>query len=82
MRSSCRWPRTWRSTSATTASASAADGVIRTEAAIGSCSACEIRSAATNDGVAVSSATIAISVGPASASMPTRPLTRRFAATT
>jgi hypothetical protein len=50
------------------------DGVVTsTLAASGSCSAWLIRSAATCTGSAVSSARIAISVGPASASMPIRP---------
>ena len=55
--------------------------VTRTLAAIGSCSAWLIRSAATYAGSAVSSARIAISVGPASESMPTTPRSSRLAAT-
>ena len=47
-----------------------------------SCSAWLIRSAATCAGSAVSSARIAISVGPASESMPMRPLSSRLAAVT
>ena len=47
-----------------------------TAAASGSCSAWLIRSAATQAGSAVSSATIMISVGPASESMPTLPITK------
>ena len=53
-----------------------------TDAATTSCSACEMRSAATNAGSALSSATIAISVGPASLSMPTLPRNNRLASVT
>ena len=53
-----------------------------TLAASGSCSAWLIRSAATCAGSAVSSASTAISVGPASASMPTTPRSSRLAAVT
>ena len=49
------------------------ESVTSTEAASGSCSAWLIRSAATCTGSAVASARIAISVGPASASMPIAP---------
>ena len=56
--------------------------VTSTEAAFGSCSAWLIRSAATCTGSAVSSASTAISVVPASASIPTSPRTSRFAAVT
>ena len=55
--------------------------VTSTAAAIGSCSAWLSRSAATYAGSAVSSARIAISVGPASESMPTTPLSSRLAET-
>ena len=58
------------------------DGVTSTLAASGSCSAWLIRSAATCTGSAVSSARMAISVGPASASMPTTPRSSRLAAVT
>lgn len=56
--------------------------VISTALAPSSCSACEIRSAATQAGVAVRSATTTTSVAPASLSMSTSPKTRRFAACT
>lgn len=65
-----------------TASASSTLSVTSTAAAITSCSACEMRSAATCRGSAVASARIAISVGPASASMPMTPLSSRLAAVT
>ena len=65
-----------------TCSASRAESVTSTAAASGSCSAWEIRSAATCTGSAVSSASTAISVGPASESMLTRPFSSRLAATT
>ena len=55
--------------------------VTSTAAASGSCSAWLSRSAATYAGSAVSSARIRISVGPASESMPTRPLSSRLAVT-
>jgi hypothetical protein len=73
---------TCRASSASTASTSSGAGVTSTEAASGSCSAWLIRSAATCTGSAVASARIAISVGPASASMPTRPCSSRLAAVT
>ena len=56
--------------------------VMRTAAAITSCSAWLIKSAATSAAIAVSSATIAISVGPASESIPMIPRSARFAAAT
>ena len=56
--------------------------VTSTAPASGSCSAWLIRSAATCAGSAVSSARIAISVGPASESMPIRPRSSRLAAVT
>jgi hypothetical protein len=56
--------------------------VTSTEAAIGSCSAWLIRSAATKRGSAVSSAITMISVGPASESIPITPLSSRLAAAT
>jgi len=62
------------SSSFSTASARAVESVTRTAAASGSCSAWLIRSAAMCAGSAVSSARTAISVGPASASMPIRPV--------
>ncbi len=65
-----------------TDAASSGESVTSTEPAIGSCSAWLIRSAATNAGSAVSSASTAISVGPASESMPTMPRSSRLAATT
>ena len=58
-----------------------ATSVTSTLAAAGSCSAWLIRSAATYAASALSSARIAISVGPASESMPTTPLSSRLAAT-
>ena len=66
--------------SSSTASASAALSVTSTAPASGSCSAWLIRSAATCTGSAVSSARIAISVGPASESMPIQPRSSRLAA--
>ena len=56
--------------------------VIRTAAAITSCSAWLMRSAATSAAIALSSATIAISVGPASESIPMIPRNARLAAAT
>ena len=53
-----------------------------TDAAAGSCSACETRSAATKVGLAWASAMIAISVVPASASIPHTERASRFAAAT
>ena len=79
-RSACLVAGTCRASSASTASASATESVTSTLAASGSCSAWLIRSAATCAGSAVSSARIAISVGPASASMPTTPRSSRLAA--
>ena len=70
MRSTCRVAATCLSSSASTSSASRSESVTSTEAAIGSCSAWLIRSAATYAASAVSSARMAISVGPASESMP------------
>ena len=72
--STCLVAATCGSSSFSTASASSTESVTSTAAASGSCSAWLIRSAATCTGSAVSSARIAISVGPASASMPMRPL--------
>ena len=80
--STCLVAATCGFSSASTASASSAESVTSTAAAIVSCSAWLIRSAATCTGSAVASARIAISVGPASASMPMRPLSRRLAAAT
>ena len=82
MRSVCLVAATRASSSFTTASASATESVTSTAAASGSCSAWLIRSAATITGSAVASATTMISVGPASASMPMTPLSRRLAAAT
>ena len=82
MRSQCLVAGTCTASSASTASASSTLVVTSTEAAITSCSAWLIRSEATNAASAVSSARIAISVGPASESMPMRPLSRRLAAVT
>ena len=56
--------------------------VIRTEPASSSCSAWPIRSAARYSGFAPASAMMAISVGPATASMPTMPETMRLAVAT
>lgn len=78
----CLVAATWGASSASVAAASSSESVTRTAAAIGSCSAWLIRSAATCAGSAVASARIAISVGPASASIPMRPLRRRLAAAT
>ena len=50
--------------------------------AIGSCSACASRSAATQAGSAAPSATTMTSLGPATMSMPTSPKTRAFASAT
>ena len=82
IRSVCLVVATWASSSASTASASAGDVVTSTDAAAGSCSAWLMRSAATCTGSAVSSARIAISVVPASESMPMRPRSTRLAAVT
>ena len=82
IRSTCLVAETCLSSSASTSSASRSEVVTRTAAASGSCSAWLIRSAATYAASAVSSARIAISVGPASESMPTRPLRSRLAVTT
>ncbi len=73
MRSACLAEPIWSTRAESTASASCSLSVISTLAAMGSCSAWLIRSAATNAASAVSSAMIAISVGPASASMLTVP---------
>ena len=81
MRAVCLVACTCLSSSASTSSASLGESVTRTAAASGSCSAWLTRSAATYDASAVSSARIAISVGPASESMPTWPLSSRFAVT-
>ena len=81
IRSTWRVTETCLSSSASTSSASRSDGVTSTLAASGSCSAWLIRSAATYAGSAVSSASTAISVGPASESMPTTPLSSRLALT-
>ena len=64
IRSTCRVTDTCLSSSASTSSASDGDVVTSTAAAIGSCSAWLSRSDATYAGSAVSSARIAISVGP------------------
>ena len=81
-RSRCLVSSSWAATAASTASASSALVVSSTEAAMTSCSAWLIMSAATWTGSAVWSARIAISVGPASASMPTTARHRRLAAVT
>ncbi|SKV59353.1 Uncharacterised protein [Mycobacteroides abscessus subsp. abscessus] len=81
-RSACTVVANCAEVSLTTASASAALSVTKTLAANTSCSAWLIRSAATCTGSAVSSARIAISVGPASASMPTSDRHNRLAAVT
>ncbi len=60
----------------------AAESVIRMDCAKTSCSACAKRSAATQSGLAVSSASTRTSEGPAIMSMPTVPNTRRLAAAT
>ena len=65
-----------------TRSASAGSVVISRQPARGSCSAWATRSATRKAGSAVSSAMMAISVGPASASTATWPLSRRLAAAT
>ena len=77
------WRVAWTcfSSSASTSSASRSLGVTSTLAASTSCSAWLIRSAATYAASALSSASTAISVGPASESMPMRPLSNRLAAT-
>ena len=80
MRSVCLVSGTWRASSASTASTSASDAVTSTDAAFGSCSAWEMRSAATCTGSAESSARTAISVVPASESMPISPRSSRLAA--
>lgn len=72
--STCLVAATWGSSSRSTASASSAESVTRTAAASGSCSAWLIRSAATCTGSAVESARTAISVEPASVSMPIFPV--------
>lgn len=72
--STCRVAAICGSSSFSTASARSTESVTRTAAASGSCSAWLIRSEATCTGSAVSSARTAISVGPASASMPIRPV--------
>ena len=81
-RSACLVAATWRlELGLAPRRASRVESVTRTLAASGSCSAWLIRSAATYAGSAESSARIAISVGPASESMPTTPRSSRFAAT-
>jgi hypothetical protein len=82
IRSLCLVAATWSFSSYSTAASSSMESVTSTLAASGSCSAWLIRSAATCRGSAVSSASTAISVGPASASIPTTPRTSRFAAVT
>ena len=82
MRSVWRVAWTCLPSSATTSSASRSESVTSTLAAAGSCSAWLTRSAATYAGSALSSARIAISVVPASESMPTTPRSSRFAAAT
>ena len=59
-----------------------ARAVIKIDCALASCSACASRSAAIQDGFAVSSAMTSTSDGPAIMSMPTLPNTCRFAAAT
>ena len=81
IRSTWRVAATCLSSSTSTSSARRNESVTSTEAAIGSCSAWLTRSAATYAASAVSSARIAISVGPASESIPTMPLSSRFAET-
>lgn len=81
-RSRCTVVGSWAASSASVAAASSSLGVTSTLPAISSCSAWLIRSAATCAGSAVWSARIAISVGPASASMPTRDRHSRLAAVT
>src|SRR5258708_6638368 len=73
---------TWSATSRSTASARAWSGVMSNEHASGSCSACASKSAATQAGVAESSAMTRHSVGPGRASIPTWPKTMRLASTT
>src|SRR5450759_1087091 len=81
-RSACLVLATRVSRSASTARASSSESVTSTDAAIGSCSAWLTRSVATCAGSAPASARMAISVGPASASIPTTPRTTRLAAAT
>jgi hypothetical protein len=71
-----------RSTASTVRCASEASGVTSTARASGSCSPCATRSAATWRGSALESATIATSLGPASASMRTSPASCLFASVT
>ncbi len=81
-RSLCLVLATCTASSASTASASAGESVTSTEPEVGPCSAWLIRSAATSEASALSSARTAISVGPASESMPIRPANSRLAAAT
>ena len=82
MRSECLVALTRIINSALTASANAALSVTRIAAAMTSCSAWLMRSAATSAAIALLSANIAISVGPASESIPITPRSARFAAAT
>ena len=82
MRSACLVFATRTLSSAITSAASFSDVVTKTAAAITSCSAWLIRSAATSAASALSSAKIAISVGPASESIPIIPRSARLAAAT
>ena len=68
--------------SASTAAANSGESVTSTAAAITSCSAWLIKSAATSAAIADESARIAISVGPASESIPITPRKARLAAAT
>ena len=65
-----------------TSQAKAGSVVTRYDAAMGSCSACAMRSMATRRGSAVPSASTQTSEGPATMSMPQSPETRRLAAAT
>ena len=82
MRSACFVFATRTFSSAITSAASDSDVVTKTAAAMTSCSAWLIRSAATSAAIALSSAKIAISVGPASESIPIIPRSARLAAAT
>ncbi|CAB4750545.1 unannotated protein [freshwater metagenome] len=82
MRAECFALPTRLCSSAATASAKDWLSVTKIAAAITSCSAWLIKSAATSAGIALLSANIAISVGPASESIPTVPRSARLAAAT
>ena len=82
IRSECFVAETRTFSSVSTALASSGESVTKTAAAITSCSAWLIRSAATSAAMAEESARIAISVGPASESIPMTPRSARFAAAT